>query len=144
MSTRGRQLQQSAWGQLDRLVALLERIDDEAAQRPCPGREKLGDGTVGTLAAHTAANYERIAAIVNQAGVHGHHQGGFDRRRALGQAARARAALAVLGTLTDGQLDAVPAAGSFRFCDGTRTLEQVVAGLLTHQGHQLDALQRQL
>ena len=144
MSTRGRQLQDSAERQLDRLAALLERIDDAAAQRPCPGREKLGDGTIGTLAAHTAGNYERIAAFVSEAGEHLHRAGGFDRTRALVQAARARAAFAVLGTLTDDQLDAVPAAGSFRFCDGTRTLEQVVAGLLTHQGRQLDALHREL
>jgi hypothetical protein len=49
-------------------------------------------------------------------------------------------ALAVLAELTDEQLDSVPPAGSFRFCDGQRTLQQVVNGLLKHQGHQIDAM----
>jgi hypothetical protein len=51
-----------------------------------------------------------------------------------------RDALAVLAELTDEQLDSVPPAGSFRFCDGQRTLEQVAAALLKHQGHQIDAI----
>ena len=51
-----------------------------------------------------------------------------------------RDALSLLAGLTDEQLDTVPSAGSFRFCDGQRTLEQVVTSLLKHQGHQIDAL----
>jgi hypothetical protein len=42
--------------------------------------------------------------------------------------------------LSDSQLDTIPPAGSFRFCDGKRALEQVLLALLTHQRHQLDAL----
>ena len=42
--------------------------------------------------------------------------------------------------LTDRELDAIPPRDSFRFCDGQRTLEQVLAGLLKHQRHQVDAL----
>jgi hypothetical protein len=34
----------------------------------------------------------------------------------------------------------VPPTGSFKFCDGQRTVEQVVASLLIHQAHQLDAM----
>jgi hypothetical protein len=52
----------------------------------------------------------------------------------------ARDAFGVLAELTDEQLDSAPPAGSFRFCDGHRTLEQVVAGLLKHQTHQIDAM----
>ncbi len=52
----------------------------------------------------------------------------------------ARDALSVLAELTDEQLDTVPPADSFRFCDGQRNLEQVVAGLLRHQSHQVDAV----
>jgi hypothetical protein len=58
-----------------------------------------------------------------------------ERRHRL---ATAREALGVIARLTDEQLDAVPAHGRFRFCDGQRTLEQVIAGLLKHQARQLD------
>jgi hypothetical protein len=51
-----------------------------------------------------------------------------------------RDVLSLLADLTDEQLDAVPPAGSFRFCDGQRNLEQVMASLLKHQSHQIDAL----
>ena len=51
-----------------------------------------------------------------------------------------RDAIERIAELTDRELDAVPPEGSFRFCDGRRTLEQVLAGLLKHQAHQLDAL----
>jgi hypothetical protein len=38
------------------------------------------------------------------------------------------------------QLDAIPPDASSRFCEGRRTLEQVLAGLLEHQAHQIEAL----
>src|ERR1035441_1244855 len=58
----------------------------------------------------------------------------------LDRLSAARGALNILSELTDEQLDTVPPAGSFRFCDGQRTLEQVIAGLLKHQSHQIDAV----
>jgi hypothetical protein len=58
----------------------------------------------------------------------------------LEQLTASRDAFGILADMTDEQLDTVPPAGSFRFCDGQRTLEQVVAGLLKHQSHQLDAV----
>ena len=51
-----------------------------------------------------------------------------------------REALSLLADLTDDQLDTVPSAGSFRFCDGQRTLGDVISNLLKHQGHQIDAV----
>jgi hypothetical protein len=51
-----------------------------------------------------------------------------------------RDALSLLADLTDERLDTAPPTGSFRFCDGQRTLEHVVASLLNHQAHQIDAL----
>jgi hypothetical protein len=51
-----------------------------------------------------------------------------------------RETLARIAELTHSQLDAVPPKDSFRFCDGQRTLEQVLAGLFKHQAHQLEAL----
>jgi hypothetical protein len=52
----------------------------------------------------------------------------------------ARRDLTQIGQLTDQQLDSVPPKDSFRFCDGQRTLEQVLAGLLKHQDHQVQTL----
>jgi hypothetical protein len=59
----------------------------------------------------------------------------------LQRVSTSRERLRRIGDLKDGQLDAIPPKGSFRFCDGQRTLEQVLTSLLRHQRHQLDALQ---
>lgn len=74
----------------------------------------------------------------------GMHDGEYTAQSAdldglLERLSAARDALSVLAELTDEQLDTVPPADSFRFCDGQRTLEQVVTRLLKHQGHQVDA-----
>ena len=58
----------------------------------------------------------------------------------LDQLSRTRQTLQEIAQLTDLQLDAIPPKDSFRFCDGQRTTEQVLAGLLTHQDHQVAAL----
>jgi hypothetical protein len=46
-----------------------------------------------------------------------------------------------IADLTDRELDAIPPEGSFRFCDGRRSLEAVLASLLKHQAHQLATLE---
>jgi hypothetical protein len=176
MTERARELSVTADGQIAELIDLLSTLDQAALDRPCPGREKLGDGTIGAAARHTADNYERIANFVQSsdritAAAHGgHHIPRF--LRALGHGPQdhtdhdhaatqddngyaadnvdldavvvqlnvSREALGRIGELTDGELDAVPPKDSFRFCDGQRTLEQVLAGLLKHQAHQLAAL----
>jgi hypothetical protein len=51
-----------------------------------------------------------------------------------------RETLGRLLELTDSQLDATPPKDRFRFCDGQRTLEQVLAGLLKHQSHHIGAV----
>lgn len=51
-----------------------------------------------------------------------------------------RESLKRIANLTNGQLHTVPPEGSFRFCDGQRTLDQVLEGLLKHQSHQVGAL----
>jgi hypothetical protein len=61
--------------------------------------------------------------------------GGLLQRLSTGQDA-----FRILAELTDEQLDTAPPPGSFRFCDGQRTLEQVVSSLLKHQSHQIDAM----
>jgi hypothetical protein len=161
MTERAQQLHAAAEQQIGELVDLVSAMDDAALGRPCPGREKLGDGTVAALARHTAGNYQRIAAFVSPSGrmsfAHGptdHAQHGprrgqhddeyiaghFDLAALLTQLSVARDSFGRLAELTDVELDAVPPQDSFRFCDGQRTLDQVLASLLKHQRHQLDAL----
>jgi len=55
---------QTAARQIAELLAALEGLDTPSLRRPCPGREKLGDGTVGAAAAHTVENYRLIADFV--------------------------------------------------------------------------------
>jgi Mycothiol maleylpyruvate isomerase N-terminal domain len=161
MTERAQQVHAVAEQQIGELVDLVSALDDAALRRPCPGREKLGDGTVAALARHTADNYQRIAAFVStsdrlSAGHepmdHSQHgpsrghdddeylAGNFDRAALVTQLSVARGSFGRVAQLTDVQLDAIPAKDSFRFCDGQRTLDQVLANLLKHQGHQLDAL----
>jgi hypothetical protein len=56
--------------------------------------------------------------------------------------AGARVQLGAIAELDGEELDSIPAAGSFRFSDGNRTVEQIIGAVLTHQGHQVDALER--
>jgi hypothetical protein len=148
MSTRGEQLQTVAGDQLERLARVVAALDPERAREPCPGRARLGDGSIGTVATHTARNYERITGFVageadgSAEARHGHGgAGAFDGGVLAQQLAAAQQELGAIGALSDGELDSVPPAESFRFCDGQRTLEQVLAALLQHQDHQLDALE---
>ncbi len=180
MTERAEQLLATAEGQIGELTELLSTLDQAALRRPCRGREKLGDGTIGAAARHTADNYQRIAAFVQTrdrmsasgppAAQGGHHIPRF--LRVLGprtqdhaaqdhgadqhdnsyspdsidigvmveQLGAAREMLGRIGELTDNQLGQVPPKDSFRFCDGQRTLEQVLAGLLKHQARQVEAL----
>jgi hypothetical protein len=161
MTERAQQLHAAAEQQIGELVDLVSTLDDAALRRPCPGREKLGDGTVAALARHTADNYRRIAAFASTSGrisaahrpadhtqhgpASGQHggeyvTGNFDLAALVTQLSVARRSFSRVGELTDVQLDAIPPKDSFRFCDGQRTLDQVLANLMKHQRHQLDAL----
>jgi hypothetical protein len=180
MSERGSQLRETADRQLSELIGLFWSARGAAAlSLPCPGREKLGDGTVAALAMHTADSYLRTAGFLQTGQTprararaarsrhripellfarghapRGHDESGHDEgthdgdytadnvdlHGLLERLSAARDALSLLAELTDERLDTVPPAGSFKFCDGQRTLEQVVASLLNHQGHQIDAI----
>jgi hypothetical protein len=164
MSERGTQLRDTVDGQINGLINVLSARGEASLSLPCRGREKLGDGTVAALASHTADSYLRVAGFLQtviQVPVavrgdripplpgSGHdtgtHDGDYTAERAdlddlLGRLSGARDALSPLAGLNDEQLDTPPPAGSFRFCDGQRTLEQVVGSLLNHQGHQIDAV----
>jgi hypothetical protein len=180
INERGKQLHATADQQITELIALISTLDEATLRLPCPGREKLGDGTVAAATAHTADNYQRIAAFVQtsdriseaheptQHGAHriprfllalahqpadhgehgpaaGQHEDQYtaDTINLTGvaqQLSASRDTLRKIAELTDSQLDAIPPKDSFRFCDGQRTHEQVLASLLKHQSHQLDAL----
>jgi hypothetical protein len=180
MSERGIQLLETADTQISELIGLLSARGEAVLGLACPGREKLGDGTVAVCAMHTADRYQRIAGFLQATtpmpgapagagqdrhripraplarghaprdhadGGHdnGTHDGDYtaanvDLHGLLEQLSIGRDALSLLADLTDERLDTVPPTGSFRFCDGQRTLEQVVASLLKHQGHQVDAV----
>jgi hypothetical protein len=180
MIERGTALHATADEQIAELIAFISTADEVALRLPCPGREKLGDGTVGASIRHTADNYQRIAAFVqtsdrmsgtHQPGQHGGHRipaflrafghgpadhgkhdrgpgqhdneyraDNIDQRAVIAQLSASRDGLSQIAALNDRQLGAIPPKESFRFCDGQRTLEQVIASLLKHQRHQLDAL----
>lgn len=159
MNERSTQLQETANRQIDELIGLISARGDAALRLPCPGREKLGDGTIAACAMHTADNYHRIAGFVQGERGGGHarigklpHRNSEDKHHddyradnidlpALHDRLSAgRAALRVLADLTDDQLDTVPPASDMKFCDGQRTVQQIVTNLLNHQNHHLDAL----
>jgi hypothetical protein len=159
MSERGTQLQETANGQISELIALISTPGKVALRLACPGREKLGDGTVAACAMHTADNYHRIAGFLQGQRGGGHtriakflhrhredqHQDNYradniDLPALLDRLSAGRAALSVLADLTEAQLDTVPPASEMKFCDGQRTLQQIITNLLNHQNHQLGAL----
>lgn len=163
MSSRGIALLKLADQQITELRALLAGCDDAVLYRACPGRAKLGDGTVGATALHTAENYDRIAVFLRAlvdgqeppaAGQHGdqgdqgdgiHHLNHLRAQDARISDLRSRLSavlqvFGVLASLTAEQLELVPPAGGMRFSDGQRTLEEIVGSLLKHQRHQVDAL----
>jgi hypothetical protein len=148
---RGVALLAMATEQISELIGLLSTRGDAGLMLPCQGRGKLADGTVGATAAHTAGNYDRIAAFLTATvdGHGGHPSGGHDREHRmenvkldglLERLSAALDALALLAELRDEQLDLVPAASEMKFCDGRRTLEQILSSLLKHQRHQVDAV----
>jgi hypothetical protein len=146
MSERGIHLMKVADGQISDLIALLSSADEAALSSPCPGREKLGDGTIAACALHTADSYLRIARFVRGEGQDGHGRGyrspDADLESLLTQLSAARSALEILADQTGEQLEAVPLSGEMKFCDGQRTLEQIIAKLLQHQRHSVDVLKR--
>jgi hypothetical protein len=154
MSVRAQHLADTADRQIAELVERLAAAGPAALSRACPGREKLGDGTVAAVAAHTTESYDVIARFVH-AVVHGGdppqtgHSRGYrssdvELDALLARLAAARDALVVMRGLSDDRLAFVPPAGEMRFADGVRTLEDILASLLKHQRHQLDAVARAL
>lgn len=142
-------LNETADDQLAELDAALSQVVTARLAEPCPGRAKLGDGTIAAVAVHTLGNYRRIAQFA--AGVpasvdsRARHNGaprvaGLEPDVLRARVEEARDGLAAIRDLSSEQLDSVPAAGEMRFADGQRTLREVLSSLLKHQRHQVDAL----
>jgi hypothetical protein len=150
MTERATRLLQTADQQLSELYALITAGGEPLLRRPCAGREKLGDGTVAAVAAHAADTYVRMGALIGDSSQAAHDSAADhddphaaprpELRQLLDKFSAARDATALLGTLTEQQLDTVPPAGQARFCDGQRTLEQVLGSMLRHQQHQIEAV----
>jgi len=146
MSERGGKLLETVNRQVAGLLKLLSTRGEGGLSLPCPGREELGDGTVAATTEHVTRVYQLLAQFLSgqehEPGVHGTR--GRDETLELSELLQrlcaARTALEPLADLPDRELDAVPRDGSFRFCDGRRTLEQVIARVLAHQQHHVDAL----
>jgi hypothetical protein len=141
---RGTRLQDTADRQISELIRIFSARGEAVLKLSCPGREKLGDGTVAACASLTVESYERIASFLRGRD-HGGHNGDHrvettDLQGLLDRLSDGRTALSLLGSLTDEQLDTVPPASDIKFCDGLRTLEQVVSSLLKHQSHNVEAL----
>ncbi len=162
MTQRAEHVAAAAYQQIEQLLSFVKDQTPETLKRPCPGRQKLGDGSLGAFLSHMTDNYQRIADFAAGhgqqvpghdplAGAHkmprflkalGHrrpdHAGAYSAGSADPQeiATRlivARGLLTQISALTEQQLDTVPAEGSFRFCDGKRNLEEVLRALLKHQ-----------
>jgi hypothetical protein len=144
MSRQGLKLLQTADAQISELIELFSGRDDGVLARPCPARAKFGDGTIGAVALHTAENYARIATFLDNQPDNGH----ADARPVQAVTVPAllkvlngsRDALRLLGDMSEERLSEVPPAGTMRFCDGRRTLEEVVTGQLTHQARNVEML----
>lgn len=157
MTHRSTQLLDTANEQIAELHKLLSTHGQETLNQPCPGRENLGNGTIGATVQHLAQAYQLLAQFIQpqpqapdsrQPAGHRDHQGPHrhqhDDERAslrdlLQQLSTAATALGALAELTDQQLDAVPPAGGFRYCDGQRPVEHVITNVLRHQQHHVDA-----
>lgn len=96
-------------------------------RRPRRLRHRPGEHAPGSHAPSSHATPAHVRSQLDLAGL-------------LAGLSAAREALGRLALLTDEELDAVPPPDSFRFCDGQRDLAQVMASLLKHQSHQVDAL----
>ena len=70
----------------------------------------------------------------------GYTAGSANSHEISAQLSAVRALLPTIASLTDEQLSAVPPEESFRFCDGKRTVEEVLRALLKHQSRQLDTI----
>lgn len=156
MSERGTRLMAKADSQLSEMIEFFGTLDEADLRKPCPdesAEDSAGD-TVGAVAAHMAKGYHHLGRFLQATGYvsgppatgnnHGHdHEPAPEalsdiRDRLTG----GKAPIGLLAYLTDEQLDSLPPAGSSRFSDGRRTLEQVIDAVIAHQAAHLVTLKR--
>ena len=120
------------------LIELLSLGVEATLSLPCPARANLGDGTVAALALHTADTYHRIAGLLGGADTQTHGDAyrseDTDLRSLLDRLSAAQAALAVLASLLDRQLDSVLLQGPRGHSDRRRRSRLIpLSGTLPHE-----------
>jgi hypothetical protein len=160
MSERGTRLMAKADRQLSEMIEFFVTLDEADLRKPCP-EDSAGD-TVGAVAAHMAQGYHFLGRFLQADGyvagspATGNRKGRGHRYRhghgrtfapaalpdVVDRLTGGKAPIGLLADLTDEQLDSVPPAGSSRFSDGSRTLEQVIDEVIAHQAAHLVTLKR--
>jgi len=164
MSERRTQLMAKVDSQLSEMIEFFGPLNEVDLHKPCPDEsteDSAGD-TVGAVAAHMAQGYHFLGKILQAEGytmgspAMGNRKGRGHRYRpghgrtlppaalpdVVDRLTAGKAPIGLLADLTDEQLDSVPAAGSSRFSDGSRTLEQVIDEIIAHQAAHLATLKR--
>jgi hypothetical protein len=163
VNEHGIDLMEKVRRQLDESVTVFAALDDAGLSKHCPDEDGTTTGTVAAAAAHLAEGYARLGRFLHSTGyvpavpapdpAHGHgHAHGDGHRHAPPPATvtevlellhRMQQPVALLGDLTDKQLDSVPAKAN-RFSDGHRTLRQVIDEMASHQAAHLAAVKQAL
>ncbi len=164
VNERGTELMRKASRQLDEMAEFFGTLNDADLRKPCPD-DDTGDSdgdTVGAVAAHMAQGYHFLGKFLQADGyvlgspAMGNRKGRGHRYRpghgrtfppaalpdVVDRLTGGKAPIGLLADLTDEQLDSVPPAGSSRFSDGSRTLEQVIDEVIAHQAAHLVTLKR--
>jgi hypothetical protein len=164
MSERGTRLMAKADRQLSEMIEFFGTLEEADLHKPCPdesAEDSAGD-TVGAVAAHMAQGYHFLGKFLQAEGYvpgsppTGNRKGRGHRYRpghgrtfppaalpdVVDRLTAGKAPIGLLADLTDEQLDSVPPAGSSRFSDGSRTLEQVIDEVIAHQAAHLVTLKR--
>jgi hypothetical protein len=156
MSERGTRLMVKADSQLSEMIEFFGTLDEADLRKSCPDEsaEHSAGDTVGAVAAHMAEGYHHLGRFLQATGyVPGPPATGNNHGRDHGHAPEAlpdirdwltggKTPIGLLADLTDEQLDSRPPAGSSRFSDGRRTLEQVIDAAIAHQAAHLVTLKR--
>ena len=164
MSERGTRLMAKADSQLSEMIEVFGTLNEADLHKPCPDESpEDSDGiTVGAVAAHMAQGYHFLGKFLQadrylpESPATGNRKGRGHRYRpghgrtfppaalpdVVDRLTAGKAPIGLLADLTDEQLDSVPPAGSSRFSDGSRTLEQVIYEVIVHQAAHLVTLKR--